>query len=102
MVASMTLIVTPAPEDVVSIKKAQYRSKARKLQVAADSPVPGAKLSACRDVSVVCNAFSDSFLGMFVDGRLNIKITSPPSSIRVDSDRGGYATAIVVIKYGNP
>ena len=77
--------------DTVTITKAEYRTTSKRLQVAANSTDATAVLTAYDDGT-------DAFLGQLVDGKLNIKISSSPAYVRVESDKLGVDTAMVTLK----
>ena len=88
--ATVAMTVTQPTEgpDVVTIDKAEYRSRPERLVVEASSTDQAAVLTAY-------DADTNALLGELVDGKLNIKTSSPPNNVRVDSDKGGSETAPV-------
>ena len=87
---SVSVTVSDATIDTVSIDKAQYRSNKSVLHIRASSTDPAAVLTAFDD-----DDLTNTPLGQLVNGELKVQTTSPPAVVRVESDIGGSDTRVV-------
>ena len=92
-VATVSITVTAASGDVVTILSAEYKSKPRMLTVEATSTFqPDAVLTVVGYGTMTFNATSQTYV-------LSQKLkTAPGATVTVTSDQGGSATTGIVVK----